>query len=260
MLPARVEMVHVGTLGLVFEPMADALEAVVERVAGALAMVDLNIRPLVIHDRDSVPRADRAAAPAHLVKASDDDLAWLDPGMASSRRRGRCSTTGRSRAAHARRRGVTVVTADGETDVPALASTSSTRSAPATRSAAASSPGGGGRGSGAEASPGGRGARGDALRVRRRGRPSSARARRRHGWLDDIARMTKPATPRRLDGPLRRDDIGPSRCGVLAAGAQRGVDLVEREVTGDDRLEVDPARRRPARSRPGRCSRSGRCR
>ena len=33
-LPERVDMVHVGTLGLVFEPTADALEAVVEQVSG----------------------------------------------------------------------------------------------------------------------------------------------------------------------------------------------------------------------------------
>ena len=65
-LPERVEMVHVGTLGLVYEPTAAALEAVVEKVAGeALVMVDLNIRPLAVPDPDGLPRADRPAAAAH---------------------------------------------------------------------------------------------------------------------------------------------------------------------------------------------------
>ena len=62
-LPERVEMIHVGTLGLVFEPMADALEAVVSQAGDALVMVDLNIRPPVIHDRGRLPRTAEAAGP-----------------------------------------------------------------------------------------------------------------------------------------------------------------------------------------------------
>jgi len=81
-LPERVATLHVGTLGLVFEPMAEALEAVVERLSGtALVAIDLNCRPAAIRDPDAYrARLERMLPRCHLVKASDDDLAWLDPG------------------------------------------------------------------------------------------------------------------------------------------------------------------------------------
>jgi fructokinase len=69
---------HVGTLGLVLEPMALALEALVARVAGdALVMFDPNFRPALPIDRG---RLARVLAGADLVKVSDDDLRWLSPG------------------------------------------------------------------------------------------------------------------------------------------------------------------------------------
>src|SRR3954453_16790097 len=53
-LPERVDMLHVGTLGLVMEPTALALQAVVEAVADrALIMVDPNCRPTFIPDPES---------------------------------------------------------------------------------------------------------------------------------------------------------------------------------------------------------------
>ncbi|HYM56436.1 MAG TPA: carbohydrate kinase [Solirubrobacteraceae bacterium] len=81
-LPERVATLHVGTLGLVFEPMAEALEAVVERLSGtALVALDLNCRPAAIREPDAYrARLGRMLPRCHLVKASDDDLAWLDPG------------------------------------------------------------------------------------------------------------------------------------------------------------------------------------
>jgi fructokinase len=121
-LPSRVEMVHVGTLGLVYEPVADALEAVVERVAGeAFVMVDLNIRPLVIHDPDAyLARITRLLPRTHVVKASDDDLAWLDPDKTVIETARALLGSGPAVVLLTRGgEGVTVVTADGETDVPA---------------------------------------------------------------------------------------------------------------------------------------------
>jgi fructokinase len=82
-LPARVAEFHVGTLGLVFEPLAEALEAVVERLSGtdALVAIDLNCRPAAIGDPERYrARLERLLPRCHIVKASDDDLAWLDPG------------------------------------------------------------------------------------------------------------------------------------------------------------------------------------
>jgi fructokinase len=122
-LPERVEMVHVGTLGLVFEPIADALEAVVAQAADALVMVDLNIRPTVIDDEAGYrARLERLVPRCHVVKASDDDLAWLDPDRSEVDSARALLDTGPAVVLLTRGGdGVTVVTRDGETDVPALA-------------------------------------------------------------------------------------------------------------------------------------------
>jgi fructokinase len=78
-LPAGVGLLHVGTLG--FEPLSAALEAVVEELAGrALVVVDPNVRPGRIADPDGYrARLDRIIARSDVVKASEDDLAWMDP-------------------------------------------------------------------------------------------------------------------------------------------------------------------------------------
>jgi fructokinase len=82
-LPEPLAILHVGTLGLVLEPLATAVSAVVERVAGsALVVVDPNCRPALIPDRTAYRR--RLAgilARSHVVKASVEDLAWLEPGL-----------------------------------------------------------------------------------------------------------------------------------------------------------------------------------
>jgi fructokinase len=80
-LPSAVGILHVGTLGLVLEPVASALEAVVERVAdGALVAVDPNVRPWVVADPAAYrARLGRVLARSHVVKVSEEDLAWLEP-------------------------------------------------------------------------------------------------------------------------------------------------------------------------------------
>jgi fructokinase len=82
-LPADVDMLHVGTLGLTLEPVATALEAVVERVAGdALVAVDPNVRPWVINDPIGYrARLRRVLGHTHLLKVSEEDLEWLEPGL-----------------------------------------------------------------------------------------------------------------------------------------------------------------------------------
>jgi fructokinase len=75
-----VDVLAVGTLGLVAEPIASTVERL---VAGApdrvLVLVDPNCRPSVITD-DAAYRArlDRVLARADVVKVSGDDLAYLD--------------------------------------------------------------------------------------------------------------------------------------------------------------------------------------
>jgi fructokinase len=83
-LPAATETLFAGGLGLVLEPMADTVAGVVEAVGdGVMVMIDLNCRPAVIDDRDRyVARVDAVLGRADVVKVSDDDLAYLAPGVA----------------------------------------------------------------------------------------------------------------------------------------------------------------------------------
>lgn len=82
LLPGQLDALHVGTLGLVLEPLASAAHAVVEAVTGrCLVLVDPNVRPAVIADRGAyLQRLERVIAAANVVKVSDEDLAWLYPG------------------------------------------------------------------------------------------------------------------------------------------------------------------------------------
>lgn len=80
LLPPAVAALHVGTLGLVLEPLAAALEAVVARLAGrTMVVVDPNVRPWVVDDPGVYrARMERVLAMADVVKVSEEDLAWLD--------------------------------------------------------------------------------------------------------------------------------------------------------------------------------------
>jgi fructokinase len=80
-VPAGVGILHVGTLGVTLEPMATALEAVVEALADhALVVLDPNCRPWVITDPDEYRRRlRRLLRRTHLLKVSEEDLAYLDP-------------------------------------------------------------------------------------------------------------------------------------------------------------------------------------
>ena len=80
-LPPATGFLHLGTLGLVLEPMAAALEALAARVAGhALVMVDPNCRPGAA-GAGYRARLDRVLALADVVKVSEEDLAYLAPGV-----------------------------------------------------------------------------------------------------------------------------------------------------------------------------------
>src|SRR5437588_11546660 len=81
MVPASLSpdasALHVGTLGLVFEPLATTIGGLVEREhRNRLVMVDPNIRPSAVPNR---PRLDRILAQSTIVKASDADVTWLYP-------------------------------------------------------------------------------------------------------------------------------------------------------------------------------------
>lgn len=82
-LPAGVAALHVGTLGLTLEPMASTIGDLVDREGGdRLLMVDPNIRAGLIADPDGYrKRLERVIAKATVVKPSQDDLAWMFPGL-----------------------------------------------------------------------------------------------------------------------------------------------------------------------------------
>ena len=83
-LPHGVTAVHVGTLGLVMEPIASAIERLITEglPPGTLVMVDPNCRPAAIGDRDAyLDRFERILHRADVVKVSVEDLAYLCPGV-----------------------------------------------------------------------------------------------------------------------------------------------------------------------------------
>jgi fructokinase len=81
-LPERVGVFYVGTLGLVFEPLATTLEALARRMAtDTLIALDPNCRPSMIDDPAGFRgRLERLLARTDVMKASVEDLAWIDPG------------------------------------------------------------------------------------------------------------------------------------------------------------------------------------
>ena len=80
-----MRILHAGTLGLMLEPVADALEAVIARLSGhAMVFIDPNIRPDVIADPEAYrARLARVLAMSHVVKVSEEDLDWIAPGRRS---------------------------------------------------------------------------------------------------------------------------------------------------------------------------------
>jgi fructokinase len=81
-LPERLDTLYLGTLGLVFEPIATTLEQLTARVGDdTLVALDPNCRPAAIDDPAAYrERLGRILRRADLLKVSDDDLAWLVPG------------------------------------------------------------------------------------------------------------------------------------------------------------------------------------
>jgi fructokinase len=76
-LPASFDTLQVGSLGLVLEPIASAMSAVVEAPASttALVMVDPNIRPSLIIARSAhLKRFHRVLQRAQMLKATIEDL------------------------------------------------------------------------------------------------------------------------------------------------------------------------------------------
>lgn len=82
-LPDSVWAIYVGTLALAVDPPAAAYEALLDREAGRRQIIlDPNVRPAILVDGDAYRRRfERLARLADVVKLSDDDAAWLYPGL-----------------------------------------------------------------------------------------------------------------------------------------------------------------------------------
>jgi fructokinase len=80
-LPADITALHVGTLGLVLEPMASTLTEMIDREAAKrLVMLDPNVRPSLVADNlEYRDRLTRLMGQSTIVKASETDLGWLNP-------------------------------------------------------------------------------------------------------------------------------------------------------------------------------------
>jgi fructokinase len=81
-LPAGARALHVGTLGLVLEPMGSTLESLIHAAGDDIVvMVDPNCRPSATPDPVALrARVQRLAVRADVIKVSHDDLAFLYPG------------------------------------------------------------------------------------------------------------------------------------------------------------------------------------
>ena len=80
-LPPVVTTLHVGTLGLVLEPMASTIAGLVGREhRDRLVVVDPNIRPVLLNGAAGYrERMESVIAQSTIVKASDADVTWLYP-------------------------------------------------------------------------------------------------------------------------------------------------------------------------------------
>ncbi|GAA3763732.1 carbohydrate kinase [Micromonospora maritima] len=83
-LPAGTRVLHTGSLAALLPPGADRVAELISRehaTGRVLVSLDPNVRPAMLTDPAGARRRLLALARhAHLVKASDEDLAWLFPG------------------------------------------------------------------------------------------------------------------------------------------------------------------------------------
>ncbi|MDH6708945.1 fructokinase [Kitasatospora sp. MAA19] len=81
-LRAAPAAIHLGSIAAVTDPGAAAVLDLVERWRGrAPVSYDPNVRPALMGERaQAVRRVERCVALSDVVKASDEDLAWLYPG------------------------------------------------------------------------------------------------------------------------------------------------------------------------------------
>jgi fructokinase len=81
-LDSRITAICTGSLGLALEPMASTLAELVSRERGGrVVILDPNVRPGLVPDDAYRGRLQEMAGMSTIVKASEEDLAWLYPGL-----------------------------------------------------------------------------------------------------------------------------------------------------------------------------------
>jgi fructokinase len=123
--PSRYKpnVLHIGTLVTVIEPGADVLYDWAIRVAEFAPIVyDPNIRPSVMGDRDKYQASvEKWAAISSVIKVSDDDMAWLYPGVEYAEVAKRWVSDGAALVVVTRgSQGLIGFTADGAVEVPGV--------------------------------------------------------------------------------------------------------------------------------------------
>ncbi|MFG1810501.1 carbohydrate kinase [Streptomyces sp. NPDC049040] len=90
-VPAGARHVHLGSIGAVQPPGAAAALGVAARLReSATVSYDPNIRPALLDSRDeALAQVEKCVAMSDVVKASDEDIAWLYPGEAAGAVAGR---------------------------------------------------------------------------------------------------------------------------------------------------------------------------
>ena len=112
---------HVGTLGLVLEPLASAMKSLVDGVEGdVLVLIDPNCRPTVTADRARyLETVAHCARRADVIKVSDEDLEFLAPGVDAVRATRALLPAGAVGLVTRGADGVTIVTAGQTVDIAA---------------------------------------------------------------------------------------------------------------------------------------------
>lgn len=81
--PTSYDVVHTGSIAAVLEPGAATVRGLLEQARGTATITyDPNARPAIMGDRaESARRIEALVALSDVVKVSDEDLAWLYPGV-----------------------------------------------------------------------------------------------------------------------------------------------------------------------------------
>jgi len=95
-LPERCRYLHFGSIALLHEPAASRITDLVEAQRGwRIVVFDPNVRPSLIADADAYRRrCVRWLRACDLLKLSDEDAAFLSPGMAPEQAAARCLSQG----------------------------------------------------------------------------------------------------------------------------------------------------------------------